>query len=207
MPRRWTEEDDRLLVWYWGMRDPKAIAKMLQRTVTAINIRMRTLTGTSSQRRGLYTLTRLEQETGYTRHQIKAAVTALGLLVRARGARKPWRVTEEQKTQILDWLREDSVPLVTGTTYTELANRLGCQSDTVRAIANKLRIDGLKGARVAQLTEYECERIAYLYERRKGVQRGDVWALRYDSCVMCETVETPHKGHGLCRQCYDGTRR
>jgi hypothetical protein len=31
---------------------------------------------------------------------------------------------------------------------------------------------------------------------------GDRWAVNYDACVECGTVDLPHAGRGLCRKCY-----
>lgn len=31
---------------------------------------------------------------------------------------------------------------------------------------------------------------------------GDRWAVNYDACVECGTVDLPHVGRGLCRKCY-----
>lgn len=29
------------------------------------------------------------------------------------------------------------------------------------------------------------------------------WSLKYDSCVLCGQVDTPHKSKGKCRRCYN----
>ena len=198
---RWTTDDDRRLVWYWGHRRPKAVAKLLGRTVAACNHRMRVLTGSASTSRGTYTIRRLSLETGYGRDDIKRAIDALGLLVQLR-PRTGARINDAQKSKILDWLGSEPGGL-TGQTLIEVASDLGVSVGTVARWAKLLGIDVCKGKAWGQLTPSEVEQIRNEVVRvRRVLVTGDRWSHHHECCVQCGTTDTKHKGRGMCRTCY-----
>ena len=38
--------------------------------------------------------------------------------------------------------------------------------------------------------------------RRGAKPRGEKWARKFDECVVCESTEHLHRGHGMCMRCY-----
>lgn len=44
-------------------------------------------------------------------------------------------------------------------------------------------------------------------EKERTYSLRGKWAHNYHKCVRCGTTAIPHKAKGLCRDCYDSTRR
>ena len=84
---RWTEEDDAYLSFHWGTTNPKAIAKALGRTHSAIFQRARTI-GLGPANRGTMSIRAFAEYSGFSPWKIRHALQMLG-----RNVRHVWRTT------------------------------------------------------------------------------------------------------------------
>lgn len=191
---RWTQAETAYLVWNWGARLPRDVAKHLGRSIDACKQKHARETGTASFARGTHSQRSLADATGYDRRDIRRATEALGLRVfpRKQGAR--WRIDPLQSGKIIDWLREEGqTPKLIGRTLLEVTAETGLHRVTILRRAKKLGIDVKKGNRLGQLLSAEIAQIlAY----------GSKWGPGRDACKACKSAARRHKARGLCALCY-----
>lgn len=96
--RRWTEEEDEQLRWWWGIISAKKLARKLGRTPAGVVDRGQKLK-LGAPRRGYLSMNELSRQSGYSRSTILTAAKRLGLPLRrqptyqksSRGTPEHWR--------------------------------------------------------------------------------------------------------------------
>lgn len=177
MGARWTPQECRRVVLWWGWVDIATIARRLHRTPRAVqHLGQRLQLG---HVRETETLQQFTARTGYTDKQVLKAVAALGIVLRrkarvsvrrndgrrrrvnvgARGQGAARAITEEQGAAIVEWLREQT---------------------------------------------RHCWRLQSGGKVREGVWGV---GRKPKCCRKCGTTERPHAAKGMCGQCYDRTRQ
>ena len=46
-----------------------------------------------------------------------------------------------------------------------------------------------------------CTSCHFSQHRQDGLLKGR-WSMKFDKCKECNTIQIPHRAHGLCRNCY-----
>lgn len=126
MSRRWTKAEDLLLLNSMGCRGTAWFVRRLKRSASSINNRVARLTGDGSLRRGMYSVKRACEESGYTRSQLWRAQRALNQQWRRTGPRGAFLITEDQYMALVEWLRVDYWSKAKGR-----YSCLGCGTDTL----------------------------------------------------------------------------
>lgn len=71
----------------------------------------------------------------------------------------------------------------------------------------KQRVRNQKKAIAARSPKQKAEHARKISEAKKGQGKLNRWARDFDQCRECGTDETPHRGKGLCQNCYMRDRR
>lgn len=90
-----------------GYTSTRALAQAVGRSRAAIGAQLYRMTGRGSLGRGSYALRQLMQATGYDVSQLRRAARALNQKWKRLHPRGPFIITEEQRDELLVWLRHD----------------------------------------------------------------------------------------------------
>lgn len=170
--KRWTDEDDRLLLRLWGRRTTERVASALGgRTATAVRARARLLLGSYREDQRLWSQNAMVRATGYDKTYVIQAAKELNI----RGAvGDRWVVGNRDYEMICAWLRDNAHGTrYEGYSYREVRDRLGCSQSWLFNAAKILGIDARKGSRFGQFTDDEVERLRGYYATRRKVGRCD----------------------------------
>lgn len=140
----WTPQEDSILTWAWGEESPTDTAARVGRTVNACRCRLRVLVGSHALVRGRFTVTAVAEQTGYTWHQIRRAMRALGLRpVRSSRQQRPtYLLTEEHIEKIVTWLGAETAAYAVTYTVPVVALTIGVHRSTVYRTMARLGIQG-----------------------------------------------------------------
>lgn len=111
--RRWTEEEDKQLLFQWGTTKPKKLAELFGRTEVAIGRRAVAL-GLGSFARSAETISirQFEEESGFSRSKIRAAMVKLKMHLhrvttadpKFKSPKRQVALGEEQREKLLEYM-------------------------------------------------------------------------------------------------------
>lgn len=134
--------------FHWGEEPFAVTAGRVGRTVDAVRQRLR-WRGLSSALRGRQTIADVARATGYTWHQVAAAVAATGIRP-VRTCRTPrgrqTRLSEDQVATVLQHLGTEAArSAARGPSIGDVSRRLGVPRRTAYAVASRLGIRPVRG--------------------------------------------------------------
>lgn len=104
---RWTKAEEFLLLEGVGVFGLDWFTRTLHRSLSSVRSKAYRLYGPGGLGRGTYPLTRIARETGYSTTQVRRAMRALAQKWKRLSSKGPYIVQEEQREEILGWLRTD----------------------------------------------------------------------------------------------------
>ncbi len=204
--KRWKRKENKYLVQWWGVISLKKLAKDLGRTEIAVYRRGIDL-GLGAPSRGLMSMDRFVNETGYARSRIMNAAARLGMKIRrrkktsplaGRGIHRAFVISDTQQAKLLKYLA--SVP------DGERVMR-SCKGEwgTGKKPKKCVQCHSNKRPHVGRGLCASC----YDIDRRprKGRRHAlpiGAWGvgLRPTKCIAHGKTDRPHYAAGYCKRCY-----